>query len=282
MGRCRHRRAEKGQRLGRKVGGERSSSRMPLATAKAITSGTAAPPTAKAARPASRPAWVPPLEVAWTTADGWQPAPALWSTSSTKRGGEPHGTDAVLPPIGMANGRRPAARSSPASASLALSSSPSRRSPVVRLGPEQRRQELVACRPLGCRAAEHEVDVQAEPRSGRRGHAAVVRLAGADGDQGVGTLGESHAAEMLELAGLVAAHPQARQVVALHPEPGTAGQQRPSSSGVGSVASAAAATPRRRPSGARPSRRVVGVDPDVLVGQVAAVHREARRPRDRG
>ena len=59
-----------------------SSSRMPLATAKATTSGTARPPAATAARPASSPAWVPPLDVAWTTVRGRQPATSHCSASS--------------------------------------------------------------------------------------------------------------------------------------------------------------------------------------------------------
>jgi hypothetical protein len=96
---------------------------------------------------------------------------------------------------------------------------------MVRSGAEQRREELVADRSLRRRAAEHEVDGEAQPRAGRRGHAAVVRLAGTDGDQGVRALGHGQPAQVLELPGLVASHPETRQVVALDPEAGTAGQE---------------------------------------------------------
>ncbi len=104
--------------------------------------------------------------------------------------------------------------------------------PVIRAGmvrprAEERREELVAGRSLRRRAAEHQVDVQAEPGARGRGHPAVVGLAGSDGDERVSALGHRRTAQVLELAGLVAAHPQPRQVVALDPQAGTPGQQRP-------------------------------------------------------
>ena len=123
MGRCRRRRAEKASVSAARSAANRSSSRMPLATAKAITSGTAAPPAAKAARPASRPAWVPPLEVAWTTA-------AVGSRRRRSGRRAPRArrrTPQHRPRCSRRSGWRTAAgppRSSPASASLALSSSP--------------------------------------------------------------------------------------------------------------------------------------------------------------
>jgi hypothetical protein len=52
----------------------------------------------------------------------------------------------------------------------------------------------------------------------RRRHAHVVALPAAAGDQRVAALGDGVGAQVLELAGLVAAAGQPRAVVALHPQ----------------------------------------------------------------
>ncbi len=104
---------------------------------------------------------------------------------------------------------------------------PGRHPGEVQLGAEEARQELVAGRLGRGVAAQHQVDGPAEASAGRRGHAAVVGLAGADRDQRVRAVGLRRAAEELQLPGLVATHAQAGEVVALDPQPGAAGQHRP-------------------------------------------------------
>ena len=97
------------------------STRMPLATPKATISGTGPPAAATAARPASSPACVPPLELACTTDRGRSPAASHWRWSSTNAAANPTAPTGVLPPIGMAKGRLPRARSSSARVSFATS-----------------------------------------------------------------------------------------------------------------------------------------------------------------
>ena len=72
-----------------------------------------------------------------------------------------------------------------------------------------------------------------EHGAGRRRHPAVVRLRGADGHERPGAGAERVAAQELQLAGLVAAHAETGQVVALDPQPLPARQPGPRSSGVG-------------------------------------------------
>jgi hypothetical protein len=110
---------------------------------------------------------------------------------------------------------------------------PGRHAREVELGAEEARQELVAGRFGRGVAAEHQVDRPAQAGAGRRGHSAVVGLAGADRDQRVRAGRLRRAAEQLQLPGLVASHAQAGQVVTLHPEPGAPRQHRPPLQGSG-------------------------------------------------
>ena len=97
----------------------------------------------------------------------------------------------------------------------------------MQLRPEQGRQQLVADRGLGPLAGQHEVDLEPQHGTGGGRHAAVVGLRRADRHQRACTGGLCRAAQVLELARLVAAHSEPGQVVALHPQPRAAGQQRP-------------------------------------------------------
>ena len=95
---------------------------------------------------------------------------------------------------------------------------------VVELGPEHRRQQLVAHRPQWLVAGHHEVDLEAEDGAGGSRDPAVVGLLGPDGDQRPGAELERLAAEELQFARLVAPGAEPGQVVALDPEPDAAGQ----------------------------------------------------------
>ena len=112
---------------------------------------------------------------------------------------------------------------------------------VVELRPEQHRQQLVAGRFTAGRfvAGQDEVHLETQPGPGGRRHPAVVRLGGADRDERLGVRVERGATQELELARLVAAAPEAAEVVTLHQQSRPAGKVGPTSSGVGSVASTA-------------------------------------------
>ena len=203
------------------------STRMPLATPKATISGTGPPAAATAARPASSPACVPPLELACTTDRGRSPAASHWRWSSTNAAREPdraHGRAATdrdgegPPPAGPQLLGQGVLRD--------LEGVPGRHPGEVQLGAEEARQELVAGRLGRGVAAQHQVDGPAEASAGRRGHAAVVGLAGADRDQRVRAVRLRRAAQELQLPGLVPTHAEAGEVVALDPQPGAAGQHR--------------------------------------------------------
>ena len=68
--------------------------------------------------------------------------------------------------------------------------------------------------------------VEPEPVRRRRGHARVVALRAAAGHERVAAPGERLGAEVLELAGLVAAEREPGEVVALHQEPARGGADR--------------------------------------------------------
>ena len=86
----------------------------------------------------------------------------------------------------------------------------------------QAEQEVVAARvrlvAAGDALLEHQAALEALARRGGQGEAAMVGLRRADGDQGVGALGEGVGDQELQLAGLVAARRQAQGVVALDPD----------------------------------------------------------------
>ncbi len=96
----------------------------------------------------------------------------------------------------------------------------------VQLGTEQRRQREVALESCRTIPREHEVDVETQPGTGGGGHPAVVRLRRADRDERPSARGNRLGTQELQLARLVAAGTEAGEVVALHPEAGTAGQLR--------------------------------------------------------
>ena len=97
----------------------------------------------------------------------------------------------------------------------------------MQVGTEQVRQQLVADQHVGLVAGQHQVGLDAQPGTGRGRHPAVVRLPCADGDQAVRTVGLRLTTEELEFAGLVPAHAEAGQVVALEPQLCTARKPRP-------------------------------------------------------
>ena len=96
----------------------------------------------------------------------------------------------------------------------------------VQLGAEQLREQLVPRRVDRARARQDEVDLEAEHGAGGGRHPAVVGLAGSDGDERPGTGAQRLGTQELQLAGLVATGAEPRQVVALDPQPGPAGQAR--------------------------------------------------------
>ena len=92
---------------------------------------------------------------------------------------------------------------------------------VARAGEVQRRaeqvvEEQVAVVARRLLAREREVAVEPEPVRRGRGHARVVALRAAAGHERVAAPGERLRAEVLELAGLVAAERETGEVVALH------------------------------------------------------------------
>ncbi len=128
----------------------------------------------------------------------------------------------VDPPIGIAYGAAPDAGQlvgERLAGDLEFAPVALLRSGEVQMGAEERRQQLVAGGRLGAIARQHQVDLEPEHRAGGSRHPAVVRLRGTDGDQRARALGHRGAAEELELACLVPAHPEPGEVVALHPEP---------------------------------------------------------------
>ena len=186
---------------------------------------------ASSARPATRPAWVPPLDDVCTIggrldARSRRTAPSARRTRRAYR----RAPVGVLPPIGIEYGAAPSA----ASASVSGIARRSQLAPVavvgtrvVQLGAEQRRQQLVAGRRVGPVARQHQMDLEPEHGAGGRGHPAVVRLRGADGHERAGAGRQRLAAQELELARLVAAHAEPGEVVALDPQPPSARQLGP-------------------------------------------------------
>ncbi len=106
----------------------------------------------------------------------------------------------------------------------------------VALGPVRRRrlvdrraEELVelpaGVRWIGRRSRQDEVDVEPRDRPGRGRQPAVVRPASAGRDEAIGVLGQRRPDEHLEVAQLVAAEGQRKEVLALDPELGPAAER---------------------------------------------------------
>ena len=161
---------------------------------------------------------------------GSMPLPAHWSISSRER----------RRVAGRADRGRPADRDRERSRAVVLQLLRQRLACDLQLAPraltgagevqlraEQRRQQLVADRNVGPIARQHEVHLQPEHGTGRRRHPAVVRLSGADRHERARSGGLRRAAQVLQLARLVAAHAEPGEVVALDPQPHATGQQRP-------------------------------------------------------
>ncbi len=96
----------------------------------------------------------------------------------------------------------------------------------VQLRSEQHGQQLVAGGGVGTIAGEHEVRLEPEASTSGCGHPTVVRLRGANRDQRTGAGRNGLAAEELELARLVPAAAETREVISLHPESTAAGKGR--------------------------------------------------------
>ena len=73
----------------------------PFATPIAMIAGQRRPAASAAARPASNPACVPPLDDVNTIADGATPSASNWSSISNHASAYPSAPVAVLPPIGI-------------------------------------------------------------------------------------------------------------------------------------------------------------------------------------
>ena len=66
---------------------------------------------------------------------------------------------------------------------------------------------------VGLRTRDHEMTVETEPVGRGRGHARVIALHAAAGDEDVGVEPQRFRGEQFELAGLVAAEGETREVV---------------------------------------------------------------------
>ena len=172
---------------------------------------------------------MPPLDDVNTTWSGRTPATSSWSSSSRNAAAYPSAPIAVLPPIGMAYGRSPSAKSCSVDGlplDLQLTPVALGGSGEVQLGTEQRRQQLVAGGGRGAVTGEHEVHLETESSTGSSGHPTVVRLRRADRDERLRAAGDGVTAEELELARLVATATETGEVVALDPQPRPAVEHR--------------------------------------------------------
>jgi hypothetical protein len=176
---------------------------------------------ARAAAAATRPACVPPEELAWTMTSGIE----LRGEFGDRQGKRERAGRGVDAPSGITTGRSPAARASARSDPWRVRGPRATR----RSGPRRRAGRRAARWRSAIRRAAvgHERAAHAQPGRGGRRDAGVVRLHAAARDEHVGPVGERPPRHERQLANLVAAEPERDGVVPLDEEPGAAAEGRP-------------------------------------------------------